>query len=233
MSQLRAAVDGFLGMQSAPIAGASVTKAAAPADGTAQLSASAATDRIAAAGGLLTRADSLFGSVRRTLAGAAGHARLPRSVWVTNPTAWAPGDIGGLVNAVAASPTLAATHYLELRTVRLTPPALPAPPGAPPGLSVVSPTTQLGVSVVLGNNGSVTEPSGTVRFTLANQTSGAATTRNESLALAAGASATLPTVTFGVKPGTTYLLTVSVVLPARQTAVPAALNQALEVAPAT
>jgi hypothetical protein len=44
---------------------------------------------------------------------------------------------------------------------------------------------------------------------------------------------TLPTVTFGVKPGTTYLLTVSVVLPAGQSAVPAALNQALEVAPAT
>jgi hypothetical protein len=233
MSELRAAVDGFLGMQPAPIAGANVSTVSAPADSTAQLSATAATDRIAAAGALLTRADSLFRSVRHTLAGAAGHARLPTSVWVTHPRTWAAGNIAAQVDLLSTSPKLASTHYLVLRTVRLAPPALPAAPGAPPGLSVISPTTQLGVSVVLADNGSVAEPSATVRFTLANQTSGPSTTRNESVALAAGGSATLPTVTFGVKPGTTYLLTVAVVLPAGQSGVPAALNQALEVAPAT
>ena len=233
MSELRAAVDGFLGMQPAPIAGAGVTTASAPAGSTAQLSATQATDRIAAAGRLLTRADSLFRSVRRTLAGAAGHARLPTSVWVSHPGTWAAGNVASQVDLLASSPDLAPTHYLVLRTVRLTPPALPTAPGAAPGLSVISPTTQLGVSVVLGNDGSVTEPSGTVRYTLANQTSGAATTQHESVALSAGASAKLPTVTFGVKPGTTYLLRVSVVLPAGQSEVPAALNQALEVAPAT
>jgi hypothetical protein len=233
VSELRAAVDGFLGMQPAPIAGAGVTTASAQSDRTAQLSATEATDRIAAAGALLTRADNLFRSVRRTLADSAGQARLPASVWVTRPETWAAGTIAAQVNVLASSPILAPTHYLVLRTVRLIPPALPAAPGAPPGLSVISPTTQLGVSVVLANNGSVTEPSGTVRFTLANQTSGAATTRNESEALTGGGTATLPTVTFGVKPGTTYTLTVSVVLPAGQSVVPAALNQALEVAPAT
>ena len=233
MSELRAAVDGFLGMESAPVTGASVTTASAPADSTAQLSANQATDRIAAAGRLLTRADSLFRSVRGRLAGAAGHAGLPESVWVTHPDTWDAGSIAAQVDLLASSPNLAPTHYLVLRTVRLTPPALPNAPGAAPGLSVISPTTLLGVSVVLADNGSVTEPSGTVRFTLANQTSGAATTRSESEALTGGGSATLPTVTFGVKPGTTYLLTVSVVLPAGQSAVPAALNQALEVAPAT
>jgi hypothetical protein len=233
MSELRAAVDGFLGMQPAPIAGTSVTTASARADSTAQLSATEATDRIDAAGVLLTRADSLFRSVRRTLAADAGHARLPASVWVTRSGTWSAGNIAAQVNVLASAPILAPTHYLVLRTVRLIPPALPAAPGAPPGLSVISPTTQLGVSVVLADNGSVTERTGTVRFTLTNQTSGAATTRSESMALAAGGSATLPTVTFGVKPGTTYLLTVSVVLPAGQSVVPAALNQALEVAPAT
>jgi hypothetical protein len=233
MSELRAAIDGFLGMQPATIAGVSVTTASAPSDRTAQLSATQATDRIAAAGGLLTQADTLFRSVRHTLAGAAGHARLPKSVWVTDAAAWDAGSVAAQVDLLASSPTLAPTHYLALRTVRLTPPALPGAPGASPALSVISPTTKLGVTVVLGNNGSVSEPSATVRFTLANQTSGAATTRNESVALAAGGSATLPTVTFGVKPGTTYLLTVSVVLPAGQAVVPAALNQALEVAPAT
>jgi hypothetical protein len=233
MSELRAAVDGFLGMQPAPIAGTGVTTASTRADSTAQLSATEATNRIEAAGALLTRSDSLFRSVRRTLAGATGHARLPSSVWVTHPGTWAAGNVAAQVNVLASSPVLASTHYLVLRTVRLIPPALPAAPGAPPGLSVISPTTQLGVSVVLANNGSVTEPSGTVRFTLANQTSGAAMTRTESMTLAGGESATLPTVTFGVKPGTTYLLTVSVVLSTGQSVVPAALNQALEVAPAT
>jgi hypothetical protein len=232
-SELRAAVDGLLGMQSAPVTGASVTTASAVSDGTAQLTTTEAADRIAAVGELLAQADSLYRSVQRNLAGAGGHARLPTSVWVTNPTSWTQGNIGGLVDAVAASPTLAPTHYLELRTVRLTPAALPTAPGASPAVSVISPTTQLGVTVVLANNGSVTEPSATVRFILANETSGAARTQNESAALAAGASTTLPTVTFGVKPGTTYLLTVSVVLPAGQTIIPAALNQALEVAPAT
>jgi hypothetical protein len=233
MSDLRAAIDGFLGMQPAPIAGTRVATASAPAGGTAQLSSTQATDRIAAAGGLLTQADSLFRSVQHSLSGAVGHARLPKSVWVTDPAAWDAGSIAARIDLLASSPMLAPTHYLALRTVRLTPPALPTAPGASPALSVISPTTQLGVTVVLANNGSVTEPSATVRFTLANETSGVATTRNESVVLAAGESATLPTVTFGVKPATTYLLTVSVVLPAGQTVVPAALNQALEVAPAT
>jgi hypothetical protein len=233
MSELRAAVDGFLGMQPGPIAGTNVTNASAPADGTAQLSATQATDRIAAAWGLLTQSDSLFRSVQHTLAGAAGHARLPKSVWITDPAAWDAGSIAAQVDVLASSPTLAATHYLALRTVRLTPPALPTAAGASPAVSVISPTSQLGVTVVLANNGSVTEPSGTARFTLTDQTSGEATTQNQSASLAAGESATLPTVTFGVKPGTTYLLTVSVVLPAGQTLVPAALNQAIEVAPAT
>jgi hypothetical protein len=235
MSELRAAVDGFLGMQPAAAPGTGEADASTPGDGAAQLSATQAAQRIAAAGGLLAQADRLYRSVQRELAGAAGHGRLPKSVWVADAGAWGPATVAAQIDVLATSPTLAPTHYLALRTVRLTPPALPTAPGASPALSVISPTTQLGVTVVVANNGSVTEPRSTVRFTLANQTSasGNSTTRSETAALAAGASVTLPTVNFGVKPGTTYLLTVSVVLPAGQTVVPATLNQALEVAPAT
>ncbi len=52
------------------------------------LSAAQATNRIAAAGALLARSDTLYRSVRHTLAAAAGHARLPKSVWVRNPQLW-------------------------------------------------------------------------------------------------------------------------------------------------
>ena len=235
MSELRGAVEGLLGMRPAADPDTGAADSSTPGDGAAQLSATQATDRIAAAGAMLAQADRLYGSVRRELGGAVGHGRLPKSVWVTEPGAWEPGTISSQIDVLAGSPILASTHYLALRTVRLTPPALPAAPGASPAVSVISPTTQLGVTVVVANNGSVTEPRATVRFTLADQSpaSGVSTTHSETVALAAGASATLPTVTFGVKPGTTYLLTVSVVLPAGQTVVPATLEQALEVAPAT
>jgi hypothetical protein len=233
MSELRTAVDEFLGMQPAPDPDTVATDPSTPADGAVELSATQATNRITAAGALLARADSLYRSVQRQLAGAAGHGRLPASVWVTDAGAWGPATAASQIDVLATSPTLAQTHYLALRTVRLSPPALPTAPGASPALSVISPTTQLGVTVVLGNNGSVREPRATVRFTLANQASGHSVTHRETAALAAGASATLPTVNFVVKPGSTYLLTVSVVLPAGQAVVPASLNQGLQVAPAT
>src|SRR3984957_1507683 len=72
MTQLRAAVYGYLGMQ--PIAPANAPAGDAPATaGTpAPLSATQATNRIAAAGALLTRSDTLYRSVRRSLAVAAG-----------------------------------------------------------------------------------------------------------------------------------------------------------------
>ena len=77
MSQLRAAIDGFLGMEPTPPAGSGVAGSFTPSDPGTPLSATEATNRIAAAGGLLTRADSLYRSVRRNLAAAAGHGRLP------------------------------------------------------------------------------------------------------------------------------------------------------------
>jgi hypothetical protein len=234
MTELRAAVYGFLGMQPIQPAGAPAADAPPGADGSAPLSATQATDRVAAAGALLSRADALYRSVRRSLAGGTGHGRLPASVWVTRPQLWQPGSVAAQVDLVATSPTLTATHYVVLRTVRLDPPALPTPPGASSSVSVLSPTSQVGVTVVLANQGSSNEPGVSVRYSLTDQTTGATTGQVRSTPLALGASVTLPEVTLRVKPSTTYTLTVQIIPPAGQTLTAGtAIQQALQVAPAT
>ena len=232
MSDLRAAVDGFLGMQPIPPAG-SPSDAATPA-ASVLLSATQATNRIASAGAQLSRADALYRSVRRSVATTVGHGRLPSSVWVTDAQLWQVGSVAAQVDLLAASPTLVSAHNVVLRTVRLSPPALPTPQGAPANVSVLSPTSQVGVTVVLANQGSVDEPHASVRYTLANQTSGASATQVESAALTLGASVTLPQVGFDVVPGTTYVLTVEVLLPPGQTQTAnTVLQQALQVSPAS
>ena len=100
---------------------------------------------------------------------------LPPSVWVTDPQVWQLGSVAAQVDLVATSPTLTATHYVVLRTVRLSPPALPTPPGAPANVSVISPTSHISVAVVLANQGSSNEPHVTVRVSLEDQASGATT----------------------------------------------------------
>lgn len=234
MTQLRAAVYGFLGMQ--PIAPADAPAGTTKTDsGSATLlSATQATNRIAAAGALLTRSDALYRSVRRSLAAADGHGRLPPSVWVTNPQFWQLGSLAAQVDLLATSPTLAASHYVVLRTVRLEPPALPTPPGAPANVSVLSPTSQIGVTVVLANQGSSNEPRVSVRFTLANQTTGATASQVRTTPLLLAASVTLPDVVLRVKPSTSYVLTVQVIPPAGQTILAGTATQVpLQVAPST
>ncbi len=233
MTELRATVDGFLGMQPIRASGS-------PADGTTVsasnnlLSANKATTQIAAAGALLSQSDALYRSVRRSLAAAAGHGKLPASVWVTDAPQWQVGAVATQVDLIATSPTLASSHNLVLRTVRLSPPALPTPQGVPANVSVLSPTSQVGVTVVLANDGSADEPHASVRFTLADQSAGGTATQVETTPLALGASTTLPQVTFNAKPGTTYVLTVEVVLPAGQfQTAGTVLQQALQVAPAS
>jgi len=233
VSDLRAAVYGFLGMHPSQTAGGPATDAPS-APPPALLSAGDATNRIAAAGALLTRADQLYTSVRSTLAAAPGHARLPRSVWVTNSQLWQAGAVATQVDQLGSSTSLLGTHYLVLRTVRFEPPALPAPQTAPAGTSVLSPTTQLAVTVVLANQGTVDEPHAAVRFTLADSTSGANVSHVETASVASGATVTLPDATFKVAPGTTYVCTVSIVLPAGQTdTLGTATQQTLQIAPGT
>ncbi len=233
MTELRAAVYGFLGMQPGTVTGSPSDGSAVTAP-TTLLSATEATDRIAAAGGLLAHADALYRSVRRSLATTPGHGSLPASVWVTSPQRWQVGAVAAQLDRVATSPTLAPTHNVVLRTVRLNPPALPTPQSTPSSVSILSPTAQVEVTVVVANEGTLNEPRASVRFSLANQSSGATATRVETTALGFGATAALPPVTFAVKPGSTYVLTVQVLLPPGQTQTGnTAFQQPLQVAPAS
>ena len=234
VADLRSAIDGFLGMQPIPTPDAPSRASSSAASPSAAMSAAQATNQIAVAGRLLARSDALYRSVQRSLAAAAGHTRLPNSVWVTDPQVWQAGNVSTQVDLMATSPTLSASHYLVLRTVRLDPPALPTPQGAPATVAAVSPTSHIGVTAVLGNNGSADEPHASVRFSLADQSTGATATQVRSAPLALGSSVTLPTVTFPVQPGTAYTLTVAVILPTGQAETAnTALQQALQVAPAT
>ncbi len=233
VSDLRAAVYGFLGMQPSQTADAPTTDTPVTSP-PALFSAGDATNRIAGAGDLLTRADQLYASVRAALKAEPGHALLPRSVWVTDPRKWQAGEVAAQVDLMATSTTLQGTHYLVLRTIRLSPSPLPPAPNTPTGTSVLSPTRHVSVSVVLANQGTVAEPRAVVRMTLVNSSSGSSTSHVESASLLSGGSATLPAATFTVAPGTTYTLTVSIELPAAQTnTLGTATQETLEIAPAT
>ncbi len=231
---IRAAYDGLLGLHPLPVSGAPGADAVVVATPT-SLSSAQAADQIAAAGTLLTNADRRYRSLRRALPRLAGHARLPASRWVNSATVWQPGPIASQVQLVYSSPTLQMTHRLVLSVVKVTPPALPSPTGvATPGLSVLSPTTQILVQVVLTNLGSVDEPHASVQFQLTPQPTGTAVTIGRTSGLAAAGSVSLSPVPFTVKPGTSYQLTVAVVLPAGQTdPTGTSLTEVLQIAPST
>ena len=217
MEGLRTTLDGFLGLQTNPPADSPSARATTVASSAPTVSATQASDRIAAAGALLRRADAQYRTVRRSLVGASGHGRLPASLWISDPQDWQVGTVAATVDLMATSSTLAVTHNLVLRTVRLNPPALPTPQGTAAGVLVISPVTRFGVSVVVANEGSVDERHASVRVSLANQTTGATDTRTLTAAVALGSTVGLPPVSFRVKPGTTYVLTISIVLPPGQT----------------
>ena len=234
MDGLRTALDGFLGLHTNPPADSPSAGATTVASSSPTVSATRASDRIAATGALLRRADAQYGTIRRSLVAASGHGRLPASLWISDPQDWQVGTVAATVDLMATSSTLAVTHNLVLRTVRLNPPALPTPQGTAAGVLVISPVTRFGASVVVANEGSVDERRASVRVSLANQTTGATGTRTLSAAVALGSTVGLPPVTFGVKPGTTYVLTVSIVLPPGQTStVGTATQTTVQVSPAT
>jgi hypothetical protein len=234
LHRFRSALDGLLGMHPFPVAGA--PKGAGTVTATsALLSPTQATDQIAAAGRALTRSDSDYRSLRLSLPHLAGHARLPRSRWVTVANVWQPGPVAAQLSLVQASPSFQVTHRLVLRVVKVTPPALPPANGvATPNLSVLSPTTTVALQVVLSNLGSVDEPKASVQFMLTPQPSGATVTVTRTAPIAAAGSVSLTPATFRVKPGTSYQLSVAIILPAGQTDITgASLTETLQIAPGT
>jgi hypothetical protein len=233
--EVRSAVDGLLGMRPLAVAGAPHTAAATAAASPALLTSTQASNRIVAAGRLLSQADRRYQAVRRSLARLPGRARLPGSRWITSPSAWQIAAVTAQVGLVATSATLEATHQLGLSVVQVTPPAVPSPTGVlTPGASVLSPTKTVVVNVVVTNNGSVDEPHTSVTFTLARQPTGAATTVRRAASVLATRSVSLAPVTFAVKPGNTYQLTVAIAVPAGQTvATGTTLGETLQIAPST
>ena len=232
--QVRSAIDGLLGMTSPAVAGAA-QGAATPAQAPALLSSTDATNRIAAAGRLLSGADRSYQALRRALASMPGHPRLPSSAWITAPGEWRLGSVATEIDLVATSTSLEATHGLAISVAEITPPALPSPAGTvSPSVSVLSPTTSVALTVVLANRGSVDEPHASVTFTLAPQPTGVAVTSTRRASVLSMRSVSLAPVAFKVKPGGTYLLTVAVAVPPGQTDLAGtAFSQEFRVAPST
>jgi hypothetical protein len=232
--EVRSAIDGLLGLGPLPVAGA---PAAPASEGGSQtlLSSTDATNRIAAAGRLLAQADRNYQVVRRSLAELAGHARLPTSRWITTPSTWEIGALATQVDLVAASTTLAAIPQLGLSVVQITPPAVPSPTGVvTPGVSVLSPTQKVVLNAVLTNDGAVDEPHASVTFTLARLPAGTTATTRRSASVLAARSVSLAPVTFAVKPGNSYQLTVAIVVPAGQTVVAGTtFVEGLQISPGT
>jgi len=235
VSDVRAAVDGLLGLHPLAVTEATSTDtggSAAPA----LLSSTETADRIAAAGRLLTRADRTYAAVRGALLHLPGHARLPASRWITTATTWAIGPVATEVDLVAASGTLApVTNQLVLRAVLISPAALPSPTGvATPGASTLSPTTKVVLSVVLSNLGSVDAPDATVQIILAPQPTGPVVTLTRRAVVAAGSSATLSPAAFVVEPAHSYQLTIAVMGPQAETALAgSSLTETVQIAPST
>ncbi|HVA06325.1 MAG TPA: hypothetical protein VNG12_06240 [Acidimicrobiales bacterium] len=214
-SDLRAAVDGLLGMHPLPVVGTAGARTVT--SNPVLLSANEAANRMAAAGDLLLRSDGTFRTVRRSLAVATGHGHLPASRWVTHSQQWQIGAVATQVDLVVASPTLVAIHQLLLRSVRLTPPGLPPSATTPAGTVVLSPTASLTLSVVVANAGTVDEPVATVRFTITPLPTGASETQTVTAPVESGGYVVMAPVTFAVLPGHSYQLTISIVPPAAQT----------------
>jgi len=234
MEELRAVVDAFLGLQPVPAAGSASAASASVTTSTPSLTATQASNRIVAAGALLARSDTLYRSLRRSLAAASGHGRLPVSVWVTDPQDWAAGTVAANVDLMATSPTLAVTHNLVIRTIRLSPPALPTPQGTAANTVVITPVTQFGVSVVVANEGTVNEPKAVVHVSMQNQKTSVTTTRTESMPIALGATVAMPEADFPVSPGTSYLLNISIELPSGQAStLGTATQETVQIAPST
>jgi hypothetical protein len=234
MDELRAAIDGFIGLQPAPPTGSPAAATASVTATNPSLTATQASNRITAAGALLARSDALYRSLRRSLAAAPGHGRLPSSAWLTDPQDWSAGTVAANVDLMATSPTLQATHNLVLRTIRLSPSALPTPQGTAAGVVVITPVTEFGVSVVVANEGTVNEPKAVVHVSMQNQKTSVTTTRTESMPIALGATVAMPEADFTVSPGASYLLNISIELPSGQAStLGTATQETVQIAPST
>ncbi len=107
------------------------------------------------AGGLFVATDTDWRLCRQELAAGPGSARLPSSVWVTDPQLWTATSLSSLVAAMAVSPTLAVHHNLAIGADSVA--TMPASVAVSAGAAVIPPTASLAVRIVVENGGNVDE----------------------------------------------------------------------------
>jgi hypothetical protein len=156
---------------------------------------------------VLEAADGSWAACRRALRRAPGSARLPVSTWMSDPGLWDEGAVGQLVAAMVSSATLAPVHRLALLAVSTDPASVPGA-GA---VSVLPPTTALHVVIVVADQGNVEEDGVKVVVSAVPQ----ATARTPgpvraTTDIGAGHSVTVEPPTLSVRPGSSYVLDVTV-----------------------
>ena len=79
---------------------------------------------IGAAGAQFLASDRYYGEFTRSLPAGSGAARLPISVWVTTPAAWAPGALSAWVAELGSATKLALRRRLLIVAVTVEPPVV-------------------------------------------------------------------------------------------------------------
>ncbi len=158
----------------------------------------------AAAAATLRAADASWASCRHTVRRGPGSPRLAVSVWVHTPGPLDAGSVAPVVDAIAASHTLAPVHDLQILAVVTDPPAVAS------GTTLVVPATASVVAdVVLADRGNVDEAGvelggeATVQGATANPV-----LVQRTLDLSAARSTTQALRPFAVAPGSSYTLQV-------------------------
>ena len=246
MGNLQNALFGLLGIQSTTsgttTSGTTVSRASGGSGAPAILSTSEVETRLQGVADLLRRSDQQYAAFQSATGSAPGHAHVADSVWLRDPAQWTSAQLAAFTQAVATSPSLAVVHHVVLSPngIRLTPASVPpgaqaaAQNGAPPGASVLPPTTKLGVQAVVQNLGNVPESDVVVRASVQPSSGGTAEVATAHVSMAPGTSAVATLTDLPVQPAQTYTLTVTVVAPAGQ-ADRSSLSQSFTiwVAPAT
>lgn len=175
---------------------------------------SGATSLIDEAGRYLASADATFARFRRSLQRAPGGRLLPRSGWITNASAWEPAGLAIFAQSIASASNLFAVHDVMLTTASVT----PSPETSVGATSVLPPTNQISVTLVIYNNGNLVERRVPVEATIQAQstTSGTAPSRARTevsrtlVAVSPAQYRAIDLPALRVTRGITYLLTVQV-----------------------
>jgi hypothetical protein len=160
---------------------------------------------LVSAGALLQTADTSWSTCRLMLLEAPGSARLPQSVWVTDPTFWGVAALQSFVRAVAGSRSLAVNHSLTILSVTTDPPAVVSS-----GTSV-SLARLVHIRVVISDRGDVDERAVHVQATAQSLTPvpQPAAVR-ATVSLGAGSTAAVGLPVLKLTPGASYIVQVSV-----------------------